>query len=400
MADTDVNFLPISSVFSDSFVAPQPPQTYQLKAPKTGSYSRCYLSYNRGTPDKPIIDEALFELTICKGVVEEKPNEDGSVGWQLHLQVADPNDQAGLDRAYMGCAKIVGLYKGMFGQPMFNPDAPYGVLKNPLYRSVNKQTGAIIDGATPSLWCKIDKKSAFKEVKVKRNADGQPIIDSNGDPEVDTPSIDYKTLKEKDLTVSVILHYSNIYKGSTISPQVMVRSCAILQVSGAGHVDHTKSNKLTGFLKTQMTQDPAYFDNLAKEFEKLRTQAPKPTAGPSLLKPADQSQASGMPPGFPGQLQIGAPPGFPPQQQQVPQQLQQQPTQQFQQPTQQQPYQQQPSTVPSTPGPAQYQPLTAPGIQYTQPGTQFNFSNPGMMTLPGPGQDMGFFQPQTVLGHQ
>jgi hypothetical protein len=338
MDASEVNFIPISEVRSEAFIASQPPQTYQLKAPKTGSYSRCYMSYNRGTPEQPVIDEGLFELSICKGEVEEKVNEDGTMGIQLKLMITNPDDQAGLDRAYMGCAGVVGLYKGQFGQPHFNPQTPHGVVKNPLYRFINKQTGELIQGATPVLWCKIDengkKKSKFKQFKPKKNEDGTFMYDEHGEPVIEEIPISPRSLAGKDLEVSVVIHYSDIYKGSTISPQVKSRSVVVLDVKGAGSVEHGKSSQLLNHLKEKLQTSPDSFDTLATEFEKLRTSA-KAAPAPSLLKPADPPQTglpqAGVPPGFPQQqlqitapqqqLQIGAPPGFPQQPGMLPQQV-------------------------------------------------------------------------------
>ena len=420
MDASDVNFISVSQIRSEAFIASQPPQTYQLKPPKTGSYSRCYMSYNRGAPEAPIIDEGLFELNICKGEVEEKANEDGTLGIQLKLLISDPQDQAGLDRAYMGCAGIVGLYKGQFGQPHFNAQSPHGVVKNPLYRFMNKQTGEFIAGATPVLWCKIDergkKKSKFIEVKPKRNEDGSFVLNERGEPETEDIPIPPRSLVGKDLEVSVIVHYSDLYKGVNISPQVKARSVVVLDAKGAGSVQHGKSSQLLNHLREKLQTSPDSFETLSAEFEKLRTSAKTP-AGPSLLKTNDAPQTGlppgGVPPGFPQQLQIGAPPGFPQQQQQgfpqqqlqiggpppqgfpqqqgfLPQQMPQGFPQQVPQTPQQTGFQQ--GQVPSTPGPISQ--LQVPG-----------FAQGGLPMMGANQLDMSqYLQPQTPFilqtGHQ
>lgn len=294
---SDLNFIPISSIKSENFLASQPPQEIKMRPPKTGSYWRCYLSYNRGTPQQPVVDEPLFELNICKGVVEQKDGEDGNVSWQLKLTIDDPLDQGGFDRAYFGCANVVALYKGPFGQPKFSATNPYGTLRNPLFQPINRQTGEHILGAKPIIWCKIDpKKSSFKQLVPKKNAQGVLLLDSEGLPEVEEVKIDYKALTECEITASVVLSYNNIYKGAMISPQVAIRSCVVLNVTGIHHVEHTKSEQLMNFVKKQITEDVDYFDKLATDVEKLRLQTPKSTPGSetSLLKPG-----SSVPIGFP-----------------------------------------------------------------------------------------------------
>lgn len=362
--DAPVNFIPLSECLSESFDALQPPQTYNLKAPKTGSYLRCYMSYNRGTAEQPALDEPLFELAICKGTVEEKPNEDGSFGYQLKLTIKDERDQAGFDRMYLGMLNVAFKYKGQFGQAMATIESLKGTLKNPLYRIVDKMTGQLVANADPISWLKFDaKKTRFTHLRPRKEKG------PDGNVEYDQVPIDYKQLVGKELEVSVIINTRDLYKGSTLSPQIFVRSCIILDMNNAGHVEHEKSGQLAEYLKAKAA-DPRYMDDLNEKFEKLKAQGPRtsttPGASNSLLTAASASSSS-------------VPPGFPTQQTQH----------------------HGPSTVPQTPAPQYQQFIQQPpqqlpfGVQMQQQPQQFQMQMPGQVPQT-PGQPQ-FQQPQQFI---
>jgi len=252
-----IGFKTISEIQATDVAALQPPAQVQLKAPKTGSYSRCYITYPTG-------EEFLFELSgkiTC--YLDQKTAEDGTLSYQLKMDLSNPIDQKGFSEIYKGLSAVVHKYKGAFGQPMFNPANPHGVLKNPMFSPMDKNTGELIQGAKPIVWAKIDAKSNFTKVVPKRDRNGNLTRD------YDLLPVDYKNLAGKQVKASVILHLSDIYKGSTISPQVKIRSCAILEVTNSGYVDHRQSSVLSSLMNDDL--DPEYLETLAKDMDKLKT---------------------------------------------------------------------------------------------------------------------------------
>lgn len=295
----EIAYVSLAEVSIDRFDATQAPKTYNLKAPKTGSFSRLYISYNRGTPTTPNYKEPLFEFTSeLNASVVNKLEEDGRTTWQLHVKVDSPTDINGMSICTEGLNKCISKYPGFYGQKT-------RLEKDLVYRPLDSQTGAFIPGTPGSIWLKIGKDSKFKELVPVKDENGKYVIDpKTGRPQFETPSIDYKLLAEKELKVSVIFHIRDIFKGAKISPQLFVRSCVILEMSEAKDVDHTKSSVIDKYYKSVVEEDPEHFEKLTKEFEKLRTSAPKTPITPSLLKPVEQepnpqSNQTGQPNNFP-----------------------------------------------------------------------------------------------------
>jgi hypothetical protein len=279
------NFISVSEVVPESLDVAQTPQTRPIPGGGQGTQTRAWYSYR--FPDGRVGD-AMFELKICKGSIGKTVDEKtGNVTWKLNLRNLDPED-------IEGCARIdQGRYRNLFKHKLamkmlnFNPDHP-GDIRTISFIPRNDDGSA---AGEPMISLKIDDKSHFSA-----------ILGIEGDEANEVP-IDFKSLIGEDLQCSVIFQLWCDYKGSnasTSSPQIYVRSCAILSSTSRGHVNHTKSEQLKNFLASATPDQLAGLEAQIAELKKRQAEQPK-----TLLTPAPPSPAPQQPPPRQHELPVG-----------------------------------------------------------------------------------------------
>lgn len=295
-------YVAVSKCIANNLQAPNPPKSITItKAGKSETYTRTYLSYNYGTPERPYLSEALFELKICKGKV--KRNKKGEI--KLNLSITNMEDLAGLSQLSLGFAYIVHKYKNQYGLHKFDPQNP-GDLRGSFFYPVAEGTGEIIEGASAIVSLKMNEKTKFKVLTPKVNPEtkeplydemdaideqGNRVFDEQGNkvvvrfPAYEETNIDYKVLLDKQIDCSVVINPRDMYRSmGTPLPQIFVRSCLVLSVSDSGEVEHAKGELVRKYLQ----QNPEMLNSLAEQIAKLKV-------GESLLQTADVPK-TGAPP--------------------------------------------------------------------------------------------------------
>ena len=217
--------------FQGSHVDGSEPKEKSFDGGKT-KYKEIPLLYNYGTPETPIIDQFFFELPEIKSfgginsTIEEKPprvegdppyiKESHAIMFSFDLR--DPECKeclTKLDELYMGTAKALGKFKGKVNRMHFNPDAPQGAYKHPVYWKYDTATGERVPGRNPSMWVKLNHWTNNKTL----------FTDIEGNP------IDWELLTDVEVKMYPLLHVEKIYCGSGLpSLQIKVVSAVITDI--------------------------------------------------------------------------------------------------------------------------------------------------------------------------
>lgn len=136
----------------------------------------------------------------------------------IRYNISNPEESkmiAAQDEVHAGCAHIVQQYRHAVKIPSFS--AEHAVMcgfKNPTYRPVDSTTGEIMQGASPTCFMKLFKRPNGSTL----------FTDPNGTP------IDWKLLRNVELTFIPLIHFKRIYVGSKPSLQSEVKSGIVTKV--------------------------------------------------------------------------------------------------------------------------------------------------------------------------
>lgn len=213
-------------------------------------YRQLPIQYNYGTDIKPEIDDLYLQLptTTSTGVREDVDAKTQRVKYSCMLRFKN------IDETHQKCIEIIGqlhkkcaefLYsiKGQIGFYDFNPKAPGGMFKNPIYFPRNKTTGDVIPGKDPSFWLKLITYSGGKTL----------FTDLNQNP------VSWNLLKNVNMKFIPLVKFEKIYIGTKASLQCKLQSAIILEVHQAG----TQTRQIKTIEKILKNQP-----NLAKTVEK------------------------------------------------------------------------------------------------------------------------------------
>lgn len=269
-------FTPVSEVVPEKLNVAQTPQTRALPGGKQGTQTRAWYSYAHAEGRS---GDAMFELKICKGSIGKAVDEQtGNVTWKLNLRNIDPEDLEGCARIDRGRYLNLAKHKVAMKMLNFDPNHP-GDIRTISFIPRNDDGSA---AGEPMISLKIDDKSQFKA-----------ILGIEGD-EVNEVDVDFKALIGEELQCSVIFQLWCDYKGSnasTSSPQIYARSCAIINSTSRGRVEHSKSEQLKNFLASATPDQLAGLEAQIAELKKRQAEQPV-----TLLTPAPPSPAPQQPP--------------------------------------------------------------------------------------------------------
>lgn len=272
------HFVSASQIVANKLMAPSPPKDITVtKNGKSETYTRTYLSYDYGTPQKPVISEALFELRITTAKVKLNKKQE----YKLNVIIKDDGDTHGLEELSKGFALVVEKYKNKYGLRNFDPNHP-GELRGAFFYPATTD-GELIAGAPPMVSLKMNEKTIFKILEPKIDESGNPVmmqvakIDPitnktvmvpGDEPDFIETKIDYKTLVDKQLICSVIFNPRDLYRSTgTPLPQLFVRSCMIVAPpTDNGEVEHSKSEMVRSYLQ----ENPEMLNSLADIISKLK----------------------------------------------------------------------------------------------------------------------------------
>lgn len=227
-------------------ISPGAPMAQQSQD-KSVKFARAYtqMKYPDGS-----IGPAQFSLR-CKARVRynDKKKEGEEAGnvreydkWSLSINYLNDADIKGAHALYIDILDMM-LQPHIRGNKDMNMntvktrEAMTGQIKNFLYYQLDSQ-GDPLPGTMPTQYLKIREfKSIFNVPNPKpTNANDKTI------------KVDHKSLRDKLLDAVVCFQVDNIFRGSSCSPQIFVRTCTILNITDDGSVDMTDDDDINEYL--------------------------------------------------------------------------------------------------------------------------------------------------------
>ena len=339
-------FIPVKFAISSNLVAPDPPKEHKTQPPKTDKYTRTYLKYNFGTPERANLGAPNFELSRCFARV--KLNEKGK--WKLNVNLKNQEDLKGLNQLYMASCVAVEKYKANYGLRSFTAANP-GEFRGLYFHIQDKNSGQISEGSDPMMSFHIDNDSVFKIMEFELDETGNMIVDAKtGIPKYSETPKDWHSLKDTSFECVPIFCFRDLYHnnaaGSLPIPSLYVRSCLLLTPpSKKNSVDSKKSTTVSELLKSASAEE---LNALVEYMKKMKTgqaseaslfdqpSAPTPAPTPAPQQAPVQTPQPSLQGYHPGPQMYGQGPyqGYTPQGQAPPGMGFPQTPSQFQQPSQ------------------------------------------------------------------
>lgn len=229
------------------------------------------LTYNMGSDENPVFTE--FELELCEftspsGITEKESNLEAGKMDQSILIKFDPSNEAHekctqvLQDVYMKCATLVDQHKIFIKKKTFDATNPAAGTFKPLIYIAEDEFGEPVQGKLPCMFLKLFSRGTgvFNEHTV--------FVDGYNKP------IDQKLLHGVELTFVPLLKFKGIRSGSTISFQVELKSCAVIDFKKR-NMESTQLSTIHSLAATR----PDYASKLADKLAKLnseRQEAPLP----------------------------------------------------------------------------------------------------------------------------
>lgn len=195
-----------------------PPEEKTVKDSKQ-KYTDLLVQYNLGTQELPNNVEYIFRtpLLLCKGGVckLDDTTKKGAYNYSINMVLDQSNPElvqltALLKSNYEVSIAYLDAYKKELKMPKADPDKFRGMTKDKTYFPIDKNTGEVIPGRSPTFYVSFEKYDKIK-TKIISPADGTELP--------------WTLFEGKDFRAQLILHYKKIYKGANqFSLQLMVRS--------------------------------------------------------------------------------------------------------------------------------------------------------------------------------
>lgn len=303
MTTPTVSFVNYTEVDANNLIGSSPEsKTVPTNVPNQAgqSYQQISLSYNYGTPERPLQDVMYLQMppVTSNGIIESAQN-DGKLTYQMYvpLPLSDPEVATFIDKfsaVYHRTADILIQYRGpaRIPAPTVEVLLMSGLYKNPLYYPKDKNTNEIIPGRSPSIYLKLIKKGAgpYEEKTLFTDLKGNPI--------------DWKLLYGVDMKCIPLISLPTIYIGNKPSLQVKLVSVIVLEVHPRGSQTRQKDT-----ISDFVNRNPDAVNRLEAQISKLTTERQNlgppeatPKATPQPFQPPQQFQQFPPPPAIP-QLQ-------------------------------------------------------------------------------------------------
>lgn len=209
-------------------------QPNEMKAANGAPYRSCGITYDVGTAETPCYGDFAFQTppVFLRGGIWKMPKKEGtkpkldaqgnqefdySVNVILDTSKPEVVNLTNLfDGVYQTVANFVGENKLKFGPAYkkFDPASGQG-FKNPVYKPIDKATGAELVGKNPSIFIKLDISKMGKTPFYS----GKSMTLRNWDD-----------LYEKGFEAILCVHVRRLYVGTTLSLQIYVNQALITKL--------------------------------------------------------------------------------------------------------------------------------------------------------------------------
>ncbi len=253
--------------YTSSRLSISPPQSKTITAPNgtvSGTYYIVPLTYNYGSSHTKLVSP--FKLEGCElesrqGIIE-KPKTKGD-GYDYSIFVGfKPNNPdhskflSTLDSLYKEVATLLHGVKVKVNLQYFNKNAPEGMLKYPVYKPWDKDTGEPSADKPPSTYLKLFKRGTPPKLWQTK------FFTANGDP------IDWDLLKSVVIKFIPLINVKHIYVGGgKASIQMDVESAIVTEISPMKQMALQNNT-----MQKLLSERPGLADTVEAQLAKLRAE--------------------------------------------------------------------------------------------------------------------------------
>ena len=250
-------------------------------------YYQVPLLYNYGHGENKSLNDFMLEgceLESSFGI-QSKPGQSGRMEHTLMTKInMNDAEQArfvdSIGQIHAGCCYILGQMKGAVKMFDFNPQAPGGLFKNPIYRPRDEITGDYIPGRAPSIFFKLFSrgKAPYAEQTLFTGLDEKPIP--------------WTLLQNVEMKFIPLIHIKRVYVGGgKASLQMEVVSAIVTSIRARG----TATRQSTTIQRLR-TDRPELTDTVAAQLAKITIDRQNQMMGtPDLQGPETQSTGDEVP---------------------------------------------------------------------------------------------------------